>query len=279
MTANESARSGVVAPRAGAMTAGGHVGASVAPKLTQTLAQRFRDAVWEAGPEQLSTTEAMVLLAYADHARGGDVAWVAQSRLMQRCKLRSKDTPSRVVADLVDKGWLELLSPAQWHNRKSPTYRLRIPTSPMSGEIAGVQSPRSNAKPPRSAAKPPRSVAETSPMSGAYLPDDRVPLSSEGPSGPSGGDDLPRTASPRSNPPEDQNPADADGPSMAAEDAREQIRQMLADKGRAKFSRWSTHREAAPNPAYDPAVTVAQLAELAALLPANGTDQDHGGME
>lgn len=239
-----------------------------------TLAQRFRDAIWEAGPDQLSTTEAMILLAYADHARGGDTAWVAQSRLMQRCKLRSKDTPSRVIADLVDKGWLELLSPAQWHNRKSPTYRLCIPTAPMTGEVAGVQSPRSNAKPPRSAAKPPRSVAETSPMSGANLPDDRVPLSSEGPSGPSGGGDLPRTAPPRGNPPEEQNPAAADGPPMAAEEARAQMRQLLADKGRARLSRWSKLRgdAAAPNPAYDPAVTVAQLT---ALLPAgDGEDQD-----
>ncbi|MEU6202976.1 hypothetical protein ABZ814_05235, partial [Micromonospora musae] len=37
--------------------------AAVTDRPVQTLAQRFRDAVWEADPEQLSTTEAMILLA------------------------------------------------------------------------------------------------------------------------------------------------------------------------------------------------------------------------
>lgn len=251
-----------------------------------TLAQRFRDAVWEADASQLSTTEAMILLAYADHARGGDTAWVAQSRLMQRCKVRSKDTPSRVLAGLVAKGWLELLSPGQWRNRQSPTYRLLIPTAPISGEVnrpdqrgsSRPQPPRSVAEPPRSLGKAPRSVGQSSPLIGAKLPADRVPLSSEGPSGPSGGEHSSRTAPPHDESTQDLQPTDADGPPMAAEDAREQIRQMLADKGRAKFSRWSTHRDATPNPAYDPAVTVAQFA---ALLTVDGADpdQDHGGTE
>ncbi|MEU6208169.1 hypothetical protein ABZ814_31870, partial [Micromonospora musae] len=76
------------------------------------------------------------------------------------------------------------------------------------------------------------------------------------------GDDLPRTAPPHGNPPEEQNPDDAAEPPMAAEKARALIREQLADKGRTKLSRWGKHREATPNPLYDPAVTIAQFAEL-----------------
>ncbi|MEU1810241.1 hypothetical protein [Micromonospora aurantiaca (nom. illeg.)] len=66
---------------------------------------------------------------------------------------------------------------------------------------------------------------------------------------------------------------------MAAEEAREQIRLMLADKGRARFSRWTRHRgEMDPNPAYDPAVTMAQVA---AMPPVNVGEQhqDDGAAE
>lgn len=221
----------------------------VTERTVPTLAQRFRDAVWEAGPEQLTTTETLILLAYADHARGTDTAWVAQSRLVQRCKLRSKGTPSRVLAGLVDKGWLELLSPAHWGNKQSPTYRLLIPTSPSDGEVDDSKPPRSKRQPPRSQTKPPRSVDQSSPSDGAKLPVNRVPLSSEGPSRPSGGDDPPRTASPRGEPSQEQNPADADGPSMTAEEARAQLRALLDGKRSARVSRWAPrHRgEATPN--------------------------------
>lgn len=91
-----------------------------------THAQLFADAVWNASEDELSTTEALVLLAYANHARRKDVAWVAYLRLMQQCKIRSRSTVTRVLRDLVRKGWLELVGPARSH-KQSALYRLIIP--------------------------------------------------------------------------------------------------------------------------------------------------------
>jgi len=100
-----------------------------------TPAQRYRDAVWEATADQLTSTEKLVALAYADHCRnGGDTAWVTYRRLMQRCAIRSMSTVTRVLAALADKGWLQLVGPSPRH-KQSPVYRLTIPdgTAPMVG--------------------------------------------------------------------------------------------------------------------------------------------------
>ncbi|MDG4825675.1 hypothetical protein O7635_27840 [Asanoa sp. WMMD1127] len=225
-----------------------------------TWAQIFRDAVWEADPDQLSSTEALVLLAYADHLKGGDTAWVAQSRLIQRCKFGSKGTPSRVLATLVAKGWMELLSPAQWANKQSPRYRLRIPTAPMSGAVEAVEPPRSETKAPRSETKAPRSVAQTAPLIGAKLPADEYRPSIEGPSRPSIGESAPRTATPRGALPEDEDPSDSVEPLA---NAREVALALAAAAKRRDvvISRWPTKPPADPNPDYDRGV--AALAAIA----------------
>lgn len=225
-----------------------------------TLAQRFRDAVWEAGPEDLSPIEALVLLAYADHARGGDTAWVAQSRLIQRCKLGSKGTPTRVLRALVDKGWLVQLTEAQWRNKQSPTYRLVIPTAPMGGEVHDGKPPRSKRQPPRSNAEPPRSVAETAPSDGANRPVSEYPLSSERPSGLSGGEAT-RPAPPRDAPLDDP-PPPAGAPSAAREAALAVARN--AKRRDIVISKWVPRAAAdvGPNPSYNPATAAAVAAEL-----------------
>lgn len=225
-----------------------------------TFAQRFRDAVWEAGPEELSTVETLVLLAYADHARGGDCAWVAQSRLIQRCKIRSKGTPSTVLAALAEKGWLVLLSPAQWRNRQSPTYRLVIPTSPSDREVSDGKPPRSKRQPPRSRAEPPRSVPQSSPSDGAKLPVNRVPLSSERPSGLSGGEAT-RPAPPRDAPLDDDPPAPPGPPGAAREAARAAA--LAAKRRDVVISHWKQLPPTDPNPQYNPA----RAAVLATDLP------------
>lgn len=91
-----------------------------------THAQLFADAVWDASADELTTTEALVLLAYAGHARRKDRAWVAYLRLMQQCKIRSASTTTRVLKSLVEKGWLEPVGPARSH-KQSALYRLIIP--------------------------------------------------------------------------------------------------------------------------------------------------------
>ncbi|MEV6847627.1 helix-turn-helix domain-containing protein [Actinoplanes sp. NPDC051411] len=226
-----------------------------------TRAQRFRDAVWESGPDDLSPTEALVLLAYADHARGGDSAWVAQSRLMQRCKIRSSSTPSRIVAGLVEKGWLELLARAQWRNRQSPTYRLVIPKTTSLIEVVGAdQPPRSVSKPPRSRVEPPRSAAESSSMSEANHLDDRTPLSSERPSGLSGGE-APRPAPPRAALPGEDDPPAPAGPPGAAR-AAAFAAALNAKRRDVRISHWREPPPADPNPQYDPGKAAKAAAEL-----------------
>lgn len=72
-----------------------------------TPAQLFTDAVWGAGPDELSGTETLVLLLYARAAkRGADTAWLTQRRIMRECKIVSRETVVRVRRSLVEKGWL-----------------------------------------------------------------------------------------------------------------------------------------------------------------------------
>jgi hypothetical protein len=243
---------------------------------TPTPAQRFRDNVWDAGPEQLSTAEAMVLLAYADHCRdGGDTAWVAQERLLQRCKLRSKGTPAVLLARLVQMGWLELLDPARWRNKKSPVYRL-LPDhprgiAPSHGEVkkrtppprpTGQTAPSAQPDRPVNSAQSPRQVAPTAPSHGANRPVNRTPPSGESPSSDSPRVDaaaMLRTATP----PEPQNPDAAGGPLMSAEEAKAQLRALGIGRRRAETSHWKvgTAPVGEPNPLFDPQLQARLVAE------------------
>lgn len=83
----------------------------------------FVAAVWES--EQLRPLERIVALAYADHAKDSDVAWVTWTRLSQRTGIRSKTALSKATKGLVDAGWLKCVRPARQHY--SPEYQLLIP--------------------------------------------------------------------------------------------------------------------------------------------------------
>jgi hypothetical protein len=89
------------------------------------FAMRYTDAVWES--QCLTTDQAFAAIVYADHAKGGDTAWVTTSRLMQRTKIRSRTTACAVVAALVKAGWLERLGPHPQHQQRI-VYRLTIPS-------------------------------------------------------------------------------------------------------------------------------------------------------
>ena len=93
-----------------------------------TPAQLFADAVWAAGEDDLTTLEALVLLAYVKHTRrGADRAWVSQRRLMHLCKLGGPASVVRVRASLVKKGWLDPVDIASVRGGRTTVYRLAIP--------------------------------------------------------------------------------------------------------------------------------------------------------
>lgn len=100
--------------------------------MTSTLwpADLFESAVWESA---LSTAEKAVALAFADHARDGDTAWVTYERLMRRCSM-SRDTVARCLRVLLEAGWLVLVRPAKHH--RPALYRLTIPAEQSDGRTA-----------------------------------------------------------------------------------------------------------------------------------------------
>lgn len=83
---------------------------------------RFSESVWQS---ELSTSERIVALCYADHARAGSTAWVTADRLAARTGL-SKRHAIRCRNELIKKGWLIEV------NAATPTtaaeYRLMIGT-------------------------------------------------------------------------------------------------------------------------------------------------------
>lgn len=157
-----------------------------------TPVQLFRDAVWDADADELSTVEAMMCLAYADHVNAPpfDRAFVTDRRLMHRCKIRSKGTVTRVRESLVVKGWLAPLDPdggealtlggarERLRARRSLTYRLDVPGAPMSGAsgaltIGAAVAPMSGATTTVGAPMVERGAPIAAPMSGARCPDGR----------------------------------------------------------------------------------------------------------
>lgn len=221
---------------------------------------RFRDAVWEAPLDALTTVERLVLLAYANHAyNGADTAWVVYRRLQQQCGIRSMSTVTRVLASLRKKGWLQLVNPTR-QRTSSAQYRLTIPdpvapmsgtaVAPMSGAVSGpAVAPMSERVAPM--------VDKSAPMSGADCTDGGHLLSGE-----ESLKTLPAGLSPPGSAPappsDDENPAP-----VTAEAAKAAIRQALAGKRSAKLSRWADPRPVPANGSYDRA-TAARLAADAA---------------
>ena len=82
----------------------------------------FVAAVWES--TCLKPLERLVALAYADHARDGETAWVTYPRLMERTGL-SRDALARALNGLRAQGWLEVHEPAR--QQRAARYWLRIP--------------------------------------------------------------------------------------------------------------------------------------------------------
>src|SRR5664279_707818 len=71
----------------------------------------WAEAIWESA---LPTKTKIVGLAYADHARSGQTAYVANKRAVARTGL-SVSTVKRCRADLVAGGWLIEWTPARGH--------------------------------------------------------------------------------------------------------------------------------------------------------------------
>jgi len=91
-----------------------------------TPAQAFTDAV--CASDDLSTTEAMVLLAYARAAKnGGDAAWLTQPRIMRECKICSRETVVRVRQSVTKKGWLTPVDAVVIRGGVATVYRMVIP--------------------------------------------------------------------------------------------------------------------------------------------------------
>lgn len=96
----------------------------------------YTEAVWSSS---LTSTQRLVALAYADHARDADTAWIAPERLEARTGL-GRTAAKTAVRALVDAGWLVLVEAARQH--RAPRYRL-VPqpvASRHSDEAQGVAS-------------------------------------------------------------------------------------------------------------------------------------------
>jgi hypothetical protein len=65
----------------------------------------FIEAVWKAKADDLSSKEKLVLLCYARHAAGSDIAWVSWPMLMAETS-SARDTVNRVLRSVEAKRWL-----------------------------------------------------------------------------------------------------------------------------------------------------------------------------
>lgn len=81
----------------------------------------YRAALWGS---RLRPLERLVALAYAEHAREADHAWVTYARLREVTGM-SEDAITRAIKGLRAAGWLELKEPARQH--RSARYWLTIP--------------------------------------------------------------------------------------------------------------------------------------------------------
>lgn len=136
-------------------------------------------AVWES--QTLKPLERLVALAYADHARDGETAWVTYPRLMERTGL-SRDALARALNGLREQGWLEVQEAAR--QQRATRYWLRIPEGdePSASRTAGYpqESVSRTAEVPSGLADGPLS-GSSSPSPGASSPS---PVTSSPPDGP-----------------------------------------------------------------------------------------------
>jgi biotin operon repressor len=96
----------------------------------------WSEAVWDS--PSLLPLQKLIALAYADHARDGDVAWVTYDRLRERTGL-SRDAVARHLRTLVEAGWLVLVSAASQH--RSTRYRLLIPSASTQQSVPRTTEP------------------------------------------------------------------------------------------------------------------------------------------
>lgn len=87
---------------------------------------RWADAVWES---TLTSSQKLVALAYADHAKSGRTAYVTQDRLVERTGL-SRPTVNAALRELERGGWLT--GPEERPKRRTVTYSLTLPRSQVS---------------------------------------------------------------------------------------------------------------------------------------------------
>lgn len=82
----------------------------------------YAEAVWCSAA--LKPVQKLVALAYADHARDGDTAWLSYERLAERTGL-ARSTAAAALRQLVDAGWLVCVERGRQH--RASRYRLELP--------------------------------------------------------------------------------------------------------------------------------------------------------
>ena len=92
----------------------------------------FVRAVWSS---TLRPLPRLVALAYADHARKGDTAWLTLDRIVKVMGM-SRDSAHRTLGILIAAGWLELVEQGRQH--RASRYRLVIPSS--TGDVLLAES-------------------------------------------------------------------------------------------------------------------------------------------
>ena len=92
----------------------------------------FVRAVWSS---TLRPLPRLVALAYADHARKGDPAWLTLDRVVKVTGM-SRDSAHRNLGILIAAGWLELVGQGRQH--RASRYRLVIPSS--TGDVLLAES-------------------------------------------------------------------------------------------------------------------------------------------
>lgn len=101
----------------------------------------WRDAIWASN---LSTTEKIVALAYADHASSGTLrVWVAAERLQQRTGLK-RTSSAGAVRRLRELGWLTIAVPGT--TGATTRYALTIPDD-VAATLPHVTTGRPSARP------------------------------------------------------------------------------------------------------------------------------------
>jgi len=98
----------------------------------------FVRAVWSS---TLRPMPRLVALAYGDHARKGDTAWLTLDRVADVTGM-SRDSAHRNLRILIAAGWLELVEQGRQH--RASRYRLVIPSSP--GDVPLAESQQSGSR-------------------------------------------------------------------------------------------------------------------------------------